>query len=198
MSVTTADRIEQYTDKKSAIIDQCERELSPLFSSLLNELKGAASVLVGDISNLEDWTERMVDVLHSINTGNSSMRFQYSAADFDNLKRILKDYEICAGVKLRYTLAHESGMDLDEVNFVFDCSPWRELFRNELESVKPISMGAFIWINHFDPENAVGTRVGTLPSLELRDLLVVEKTFDAYWQPALSWVKLRCRSHYLE
>lgn len=190
MTIIAIDRIETYLEEKSRIIDAMEKKLLPFFTGLMAELEEAARALVGPQVS-EEWCSRMMEVLHAL--GPNASLFRYDRSALAGLQDILDAYAADTGIRLSRTYEHESGMDEDEVNFSFECDPWRLLFSKELSSAHDLHTGAFIWVAQLNDDNA-GVYLNGLRDFELADLRVIRATFDTYWDGALLWGKMR-RSH---
>lgn len=190
MSTIEITRIENYLEEKRSIVTYIEQQLQPLFKGLMSELENAAQALVGAPTSSKSYSE-MVRVLHALGSPNSLYGYNNNA--LTRLRDILNVYAAGTGIRLLNTYMLESGMDEDEVNFSFECDPWRLLLSKELSSAHNLHTGAFIWVAHPNEDNA-GVYVNELRHFELADLIVIRDTFEVYWNGALLWGKMR-RSH---
>lgn len=190
MITISIDRIEPYLKEKTSIVDAIEAKLYPLFGGLMTELESAARALVGPPVS-DDWYSKMMEVLGALAPGSSLYGYDHNS--LVPMQDILNVYATDAGIRLSNTCMLESGMDQDEVCFSFKCDPWRQLFCNELASAHDLHTGAFIWVAQPN-DDKVGVFLKELYHFELADLRVIRDAFDAYWNGALLWGKMR-RSH---
>jgi hypothetical protein len=190
MTATTKDRIETYIEEKHRIVGCLERSLDPLFSGLITELRNAAQDLVGPLQDPEKWCREMMEVLcapgpHYFGSLPSTV------TGVEPLKDILNAYAAGADIALLSTFMMESGMDQDEVNLSFECGPWQALLKAELGSTAVVPAGCFIWLLQPGCRDSMGVYLRSLFDFELADLRTIERSFDEYWDGALTWAKLR-------